>query len=121
MVSNNGTLSEALVRSDGCITSRSDTHRAHQLVVGHRLVQGHLEATIVGGGELLAFLLLVGTTHPCSLRSLSPPTPLRRLRCVGGVLLLSHAVNGGGGPNNRRHLEAGVAETTEYVNRLEGT
>ncbi len=47
MVSNNGTLSRALVRLDCCITSRSGAHRTEQLIVGHRLVQGPLEATIV--------------------------------------------------------------------------
>jgi hypothetical protein len=35
-----------------------------QLIVEHRPVQDCLEATIVGNGKLLAFLLLVGTTHP---------------------------------------------------------
>ncbi len=56
-----------------------------RLIVEYRLVQGHLQATILEEGKLSALLLLVGTTHPCSLRSLSPPTALRRLRSAGGA------------------------------------
>ncbi len=56
-----------------------------RLIGEYRLVQRHLQATILGEGKLSALLLLVGTTHPCSLRSLSPPTALRRLRSAGGV------------------------------------
>ena len=35
---NNGSLSEALVRPEGCIKSRSGAHRTQQLSVGHRPV-----------------------------------------------------------------------------------
>ena len=59
-----------------------------RLIVEYRLVRGHLQATILGEGKLSALLLLVGTTHPCSLRSLSPPTALRRLRSAGGDCFL---------------------------------
>jgi len=38
VVFNNGTLSEALVRPEGCIKSRSGAHRTQQLSVGHRPV-----------------------------------------------------------------------------------
>ena len=64
VVSNNGTLGEALVSFEGWITSLYGAHRTQQLFVGHRLGQGHLEATIPGGVKLAAFLPLVGTTHP---------------------------------------------------------
>ncbi len=36
VVPNNGTLSRALVRAEGCITSRQGTHRTQQLIVEHR-------------------------------------------------------------------------------------
>jgi hypothetical protein len=85
-----------------------------RLIVEYRLVQGHLQATILEEGKLSALLLLVGTTHPCSLRSLSPPTALRRLRSAGGA---SPSLPGkessyvllGGGPPERSEGEEGEA------------
>ena len=67
MVPNNGTLSEALVRPEGCRKSRPGTHR--QVIVGHRLVQAHLEATIV---------VTAGFWHSCCWWA--PPTPARFAR-----------------------------------------
>ncbi len=64
MVPNNGTLSRALARPEGWNKSRSGRAPNQQLIGGHRLVQGHLEATIVVKSRLW---------HSCCWWA--PPTP----------------------------------------------
>ena len=63
VVSNSGALSEALVRPESCSKSGSGRASNQQLIVGHRLVQGHPEATIV---------VTASCRHSCRWRA--PPT-----------------------------------------------
>ncbi len=84
VVPNNGTLRRASLRPS--VETRADRARTEPTVDWWAPPCARSpESNNCGEGKLPALLPLVGTTHPCSLRSLSPPTPLRRLRSAGWV------------------------------------
>jgi hypothetical protein len=64
VVPNNGTLSEALVRPEGCITRAGLARIKLTARCWAPPCESHLEATIPREVKLTAFLPLVGTTHP---------------------------------------------------------